>query len=106
MNIGKFIKSMWLPVGKSNEAARERWIEDILNFIPETSKILDAGAGTQRYRKFCKHLNYVSQDFGKYNGKGDSAGMQTGEFDYGDLDIVSDITNIPEPDLSFDAVMC
>ena len=106
MNVGKFIKSMRPSVGKSNERARERWIEDTLNSIPENSRILDAGAGTQRYRKFCKHLNYVSQDFGKYNGKGDSAGIQTGDFDYGDLDIVSDINNIPEPDLSFDAVMC
>jgi len=106
MSIGKLIKSARPSVGKSNERTRERWIEDTLNAIPENSRILDAGAGTQRYRKFCKHLDYVSQDFGEYNGKGDSAGMQTGEFDYGELDIVSDITAIPEPDFSFDAVMC
>jgi SAM-dependent methyltransferase len=106
VSIGKFIKSIRPSVGKSNERVRERWIEDTLNSIPEKSRILDAGAGTQRYRKFCKHLDYVSQDFGRYNGHGDSAGIQTGAFDYGELDIVSDITSIPEPDFSFDAVMC
>ena len=93
-------------MGKNNEQLREHWIKDTLNSIPKNSRILDAGAGTQRYRKFCKHLDYVSQDFGKYNGKGDSAGMQTGAFEYGELDIVSDIIAIPEPDFSFDAVMC
>jgi len=106
MGLREFIKSIRPSVGKSNERTRERWIEAALNSIPENSRILDAGAGTQRYRKFCKHLNYVSQDFAKYDGQGDAAGLQTGEFDYGRLDIVSDITSIPEPDLSFDAIMC
>ena len=106
MSITKLIKSIRPSVGKSNEHVRDRWIEDTLNSIPENSRILDAGAGTQRYRKFCKHLDYVSQDFGKYNGQGDSTGMQTGEFDYGELNIISDITSIPEPDSSFDTVMC
>ena len=93
-------------VGKSNETTRERWIEQTLNSVPKNSRILDAGAGTQRYRKFCRHLDYVSQDFGEYDGQGDAEGLQTGEFDYGELDIVSDITRIPEPDSSFDAIMC
>ena len=106
MGIGNLIKSIRPSVGKGNESARERWIEDTLHSIPANSRILDAGAGTQRYRKFCKHLDYVSQDFGKYNGQGDFVGMQTGEFNYGEIDIVSDITAIPESDLSFDAIMC
>jgi len=106
MSIGKLLKSIRPSVGKSNESMRERWIEETLNSIPKNSRILDAGAGTQRYRKFCKHLNYVSQDFGKYDGQGDSAGLQTGEFKYGELNIVCDITSIPEPDSSFDAIMC
>lgn len=78
-----------------NEEPRERWLKNALESIPEGGRILDAGAGTQRYKKFCGHLNYVSQDFGEYDGQGDSAGLQMGTFDYGKLDIVCDIDRWP-----------
>lgn len=106
MKIRNLIRSMQPDVGISNQSVRERWLEMTLSSIPKGNRILDAGAGTQRYKKFCNHLNYVSQDFGEYNGKGNSTGLQTGEFDYGKLDIISDITAIPESDSSFDAIMC
>jgi len=93
-------------VGKNNESSREDWLRKTLLTVPDNSRILDAGAGTQRYRKYCRHLQYVSQDFEKYDGIGDSAALQTTVFDYGKLDIVSDITSIPEADASFDAIMC
>ncbi len=93
-------------VGKDNLSDRERWLEQVIQQIPAGSRVLDAGAGTQQYRRFCSHLDYVSQDFGQYDGQGNAAGLQTGDFDYGELDIVSDIVSIPEADASFDAIMC
>lgn len=89
-----------------NQLSREIWLEQILQKIPSESRILDAGAGEQKYRKYCAHLNYVSQDFGKYEGVGDEKGLQTGSWDQSQLDIISDINSIPEPDSSFDAIMC
>lgn len=93
-------------VGTLNQKNREQWIENILKKIPVDSIILDAGAGEQQYRKFCSHLKYISQDFGKYEGLGDKRGLQTGTWDQSALDIMSDITEIPRPDESFDAIMC
>lgn len=106
MGFFKILKPLVPDVGRNNASTREKWIKDSLSKIPNESRILDAGAGTQQYRKFCNHLDYVSQDFGQYDGTGDDAALQTGEFDYGKLDIVCDITSIPEPDSSFDAIMC
>ena len=106
MMFKNIIKKFIPKVGRGNECDREVWLERERASIPKNIRILDAGAGTQRYKKFCKHLDYVSQDFGQYDGEGDSSGLQMGDFDYMDLDIVSDITSIPEPDGAFDAIMC
>lgn len=100
------LKAISPKVGRENEAARERWLESALLRVPEGSRILDAGAGTQRYRRYCSHFRYVSQDISEYDGRGNEVGLQTGDFDFGELDIVSDIGSIPESDKSFDAIMC
>lgn len=92
-------------VGTTNESARVEWIEKTLKRIPAGLTILDAGAGECQFKKFCTHLNYVAQDFAQYEGTGE-IGLQTGTWDNSKLDIVSDITNIPRPDASFDAIMC
>jgi len=92
-------------VGTLNEENRYQWTEETLKKIPAGYKILDAGAGECKFRKYCPHLNYVSQDFGQYDGSG-NIGMQEGSWDNSKLDIVSDITSIPVADANFDAVMC
>jgi len=95
-----------LTVGTKNEATRDNWIKNTLLKIPAGGRILDAGAGEQPYKLLCSHLNYVSQDFYQYNAGGDGVGLQRPQWDHGTLDIVSDIASIPEPDHSFDAIIC
>jgi SAM-dependent methyltransferase len=92
--------------GNGNEAKRVAWVEKQLKALPAGSRLLDAGAGQQRYKDCCSHLEYVSQDFAQYDGKGDQTGFQMGTFDYKNVDIISDITSIPRPNESFDAILC
>ena len=92
--------------GARNLATRETWLEKALSQIPAGSRILDAGAGELQYQRFCKHLDYTSQDFARYDGKGDKTGLHPGSWDQSKLDIVSDIVRIPRSEGSFDAVMC
>lgn len=58
--------------------------------IKSGSKILDAGAGSVKYKKFFPDCVYKTQDFKQY----------------GDIDYISDITNIPVEESSFDAIIC
>ena len=101
----KWLQSKML-VGTQNQQCREEWLQQILKKVPQGSRILDAGAGELAYKKFCTHLEYVAQDFGQYDGIGNNDGLQTGAWDNSKIDIVSDIVQIPEPDKSFDAIMC
>ncbi|MEN6568072.1 MAG: methyltransferase domain-containing protein [Veillonellales bacterium] len=95
-----------ITVGLSNESNRTEWIRKTLAAVPKGWRILDAGAGEQQFKRFCSHLDYVAQDFGQYDGCGDGKGLQMGIWDQTRLDIVSDITSVPEFDASFDAIMC
>jgi len=75
----------------------------ILNFvkteskkIPNGSRILDAGAGELRYKKYFSHCDYVSQDL----CIGDK------EWYFNDIDIKSNIYDIPVEGESFDYILC
>jgi ubiquinone/menaquinone biosynthesis C-methylase UbiE len=93
-------------VGTNNERNRETWVRTQIEGLPAGCRILDAGAGEQRYRSHCSHLRYVAQDFAQYHPSLVPVGLQMDKWDYSTLDIVSDITAIPQPDGSFDAVLC
>lgn len=91
--------------GLTNGSNRERWIAAKLRDLPEGLTLLDAGAGECAYARYSTHLKYISQDFSQYDGKGNGEGLQLGKFDTSKIDIVSDITEIPLPDSSIDAIL-
>ncbi|KKQ23105.1 hypothetical protein A2999_01230 [Candidatus Wolfebacteria bacterium RIFCSPLOWO2_01_FULL_38_11] len=105
MNIKNFINKKF-KIGADNDERRVDWVEKKLKEIPAGSRILDAGAGECRFKKFCSHLDYVAQDFREYGGSGDNKGLQTETWDTSCINITSDIYSIPEPDKSFDAILC
>ena len=90
----------------SNEEFRNQWLARKLGEITSGLRLLDAGAGELRNKFLCAHLNYVSQDVCQYEGSGDGKGLHTGDWDTSNIDIVCDIVNIPEPDDSFDVILC
>ena len=107
--IKRKIKSIFIPkrpFGTQNANSRNEWLKERLNEIPSGLTLLDAGAGNGNKEKFCKHLNYISQDVAKYTGIEDKEGLHTGEVDYSKLDIISDIIDIPLEDNSLDVILC
>lgn len=93
-------------IGTQNQQNRDAWVEKILKKIPKGKKILDAGAGEQQYKKYCKHLNYTSQDFAEYAPEKCDQGLQMPTWDYGKLDIISDIGKIPVGNSTYDVILC
>lgn len=106
------IISSWVrKLNNLNE--RTEWVSKQLKNIPKESVLLDAGCGSQQFRKFCNHLTYKGQDFGQYvidekkmiGSESGGLGGRSG-YEYGELDYVGDIWDIKEVDNSFDAILC
>ena len=100
------IDSTDISTGTLNSRSRDLWVKTEIATIPNKAKILDAGSGEQKYRKFCKQLTYISQDNVAYDGIGDGYGGHVTNWSYGPTDYVCDITQIPVESQHFDAVLC
>lgn len=80
-----------------NQFNRDQWVAEQAKNIPTGATVLDAGAGTCKYKPLFAHCDYKAQDFARYSGE---------EHKYGELDYVCDITEIPVSGGSFDYVLC
>jgi SAM-dependent methyltransferase len=78
--------------------ARDRWIQAHAEKLAAGSRVLDAGAGASKYRPFFAHCQYQTQDFCQYAGELVKY-LQP-------IDHVCEITAIPLPDASLDAILC
>ena len=96
-----------LASGLNNFYEREKWVSSKLAQLPDGIKILDAGCGSQRFKNKCDRFSYYTQDFGEYVIDEKKSFTSTGRtYEYGKLDYISNIWEIPEQDNSFDAILC
>jgi len=78
--------------------ARDGWIKAEAAKLPAGNRVLDAGAGASKYRPFFAHCRYETQDFCQYEGP---------LVKYVEpIDHVCEITRIPLPEASLDAILC
>ncbi len=89
-----------------NDEARKQWVIKQLKKIPAGKILLDAGAGEQQYKPYCRHLKYIAQDFGEYVPNEIATGIQNCAWDYSGLDLKCDIINMPLENESVDVILC
>ncbi len=100
-----FIRRIFETV--DNQKVRDEFVIDALKRIPPGSLLLDAGCGSQMYKKYCNHLTYKAQDFGQFEVDLTHA-MNTykEKYQYGKIDYLGNIWDIDAPDNTFDVVLC
>lgn len=94
-----YVKNLNYIFNFNQEVIDEFIIGVVRKEVPPGSKILDVGAGTIRYKKYFQDCIYHTQDFKQYKDP-------SGNFQYGMIDYVSDIIDIPVGDNSFDVIIC
>ncbi|MBS3952248.1 MAG: FkbM family methyltransferase [Methylomicrobium sp.] len=85
-----------------NQLTRDRWVMSKARSVASGQRVLDIGAGTCLYRPLFAHCDYKTHDFKQYEGNEKVGGAK----EYGQIDYVSDILNLPVSDQSFDVVLC
>lgn len=102
----RFVSS--IKTNTDSTQIRNQFIINEIKKLNDGAVLLDAGCGSQPYRKHCEHLTYKAQDFAKYSidEKPSYGAMRSSDYTYGDLDYICDITDIPEKDSHFDAILC
>jgi len=106
-----FVYSMTLRIiahlpGFNNRLSRDRFVKEYLLSLPANSIILDAGAGECRYKEYCQHLRYISQDFCEYKGSDRFGAFTNPAWNTKSIDVISNITNIPLDSCEIDNVIC
>jgi SAM-dependent methyltransferase len=97
---GEFSRSM-RQIFEANQTARDAWVRQKAQRITAGSKVLDVGAGPSPYRFLFGHCDFKTHDFMQYDGyKSGTEGKYTS------IDYVSDVTEIPVGDASFDVILC
>lgn len=79
---------------------RAEWVARQAASLPAGSVILDAGAGSCQYKNLFSHCEYKAQDFARLQGD------QIRDGEYGKIDYICDVADIPVPNASFDAILC
>ena len=85
-----------------NQKGRDAWVANMAKSVPQGFSVLDIGAGTCLYRPLFAHCKYKTHDFKKYDGTEKHGATSQ----YGEIDYVSEILQIPVEDASFDIVLC
>lgn len=73
-----------------------RFVENVANSLPRGTSVLDAGAGECAYKRFFSHCEYKAIDLG----------IGETNWNYGHLDYVAPLHDMPIDTDTFDAVLC